>query len=138
MGAFFALHRSGKDIAAGAVLGFAAAIRFHPGFVILYLAWRRELRPVLAALAAAGAVTGLALLVFGWDQSYVYFTQVAAKNSTALISVENHSVAGFLATVGRALGWVKATEQTSSSLVVSVGSILSFRLCLLCSASLAQ
>lgn len=114
LAAFFACYRRRHDTAAGVVLGLAAAVRFHPVFLILYLLWRREFRPATVALATAGAVSGLAVVAFGTDQSAIYFSQVAPKFLSALISVENHSLAGFLATVGQSLGWTAPDVQTGS------------------------
>ncbi len=111
---FFALYRQGRDTTAGVILGVVTALRFHPGFLILYLFWRREFRPALVALATACAVSVLALFAFGIDQSVMYFTQVAPKFSTALVSIENHSLAGFLATVGRAMGLSDPSQPVSS------------------------
>ncbi len=111
---FFALYRQGRDTTAGVILGVVTALRFHPAFLILYLLWRREFRPALVALATAGTVTVLAVLALGIDQSAIYFTQVAPKFSTALVSIENHSLAGFLATIGRSMGLSDPSQPVSS------------------------
>ena len=112
---FYALYRQGRDTTAGVILGVMTALRFHPGFLILYLFWRQEFRPALVALATACVVSLLALFAFGIDQSVIYFTQVAPKFSTALVSIENHSLAGFLATVGREMGFSAPDQIVSSS-----------------------
>jgi hypothetical protein len=111
---YYALYRNGKDAYAGLVLGLATAIRFHPGLVIVYLLWRRDFRTALTAIGTAGAVSVLAVPVFGVEESVIYFTQVAPKFARALVSVENHSLAGFFATVGPSLGLTPPAQQVSS------------------------
>lgn len=102
---FWVLYRQGRETAAGIVLGAAAAIRLHPGLLVLYLLWRRQFRVGGVALAVACAVSAAAAWAFGLRDSAVYFEQVAPKFTVPLISVENHSLAGFLATVAQAGGW---------------------------------
>lgn len=105
MTGFWVLYRQGRDVAAGVVLGITTAIRFHPGLLVLYLLWRRQFRAGGVALAVACAMSGAAAGVFGLRDSAIYFEQVAPKFTVPLISVENHSLAGFLATVAHACGW---------------------------------
>lgn len=112
--AFFSLYRGGKDVLAGLVLGLATAIRVHPLVLVLYLIWRREFRPAVVALTTTGVVSLLAVPAFGVQESVIYFTQVAPKFARALVSVENHSLAGFLATVGPSLGLTHPGQQVSS------------------------
>ena len=111
---FFALYRGGRDVPAGLVLGLSIAIRLHPAMLVLYLMWRREFRTAVVALATAVAVTLLAVPIFGLDQSVIYFTQVAPKFARGLVSVENHSLAGFLATIGSGLGVTPADQEVGS------------------------
>ena len=108
MTGFWVLYRQGRETAAGIVLGAATVIRFHPGLLVLYLLWRRQFRVGGVALAVVCAVTAAAAGVFGLRDSAIYFEQVAPKFTVPLISVENHSLAGFLVTVAHALGWVPA------------------------------
>jgi glycosyl transferase family 87 len=105
MTGFWVLYRQGHDVAAGVVLGMTTAIRLHPGLLVLYLLWRRQFRVGGVALAAACAMSAGATGVFGLRDSAIYFEQVAPKFAVPLISVENHSLAGFLATVAHACGW---------------------------------
>jgi hypothetical protein len=107
---FWVLYRQGRETAAGIVLGATAAIRLHPGLLVLYLLWRREFRTGGVALAACSVVTAAGAWIFGIDNTRVYFAEVAPKFTTPLISVENHSVAGFLSTVLHALGWGMADQ----------------------------
>jgi hypothetical protein len=48
------------------------------------------------------------------EESVIYFTQVAPKFARALVSVENHSLAGFLATVGPSLGLTEPGQEVGS------------------------
>lgn len=112
--AFFFLYRGGRGVLAGLVLGVATAIRFHPALLIAYLIWRRDFRTAAVASAIAGAVSVLAVPAFGVEESVIYFTQVAPKFARALVSVENHSLAGFLATVGPSLGLTEPGQEVGS------------------------
>ena len=105
MTGFWVLYRQGGETAAGIVLGATAATRLHPGLIVLYLLWRRQFRTGGIALAVACAVSAGATGLFGFRDTVVYVEQVAPKFTTPLISVENHSLAGFLATVAHAWGW---------------------------------
>ncbi len=105
MTGFWVLYRQGRDVAAGMVLGITTAIRLHPGLLVLYLLWKRQLRVGGVALAVACAMSAGAAGVFGFRDSAIYFEQVAPKFTVPLISVENHSLAGFLVTVAHACGW---------------------------------
>jgi hypothetical protein len=114
LAAFFFLYRDRHDVLAGLVLGVATAVRFHPGLLILYLLWRREFRTTGVALATAVVASLLAVPLFGAEESVIYFTQVAPKFARALVSVENHSFAGFLATIGPSLGLTQPGQQVGS------------------------
>jgi hypothetical protein len=109
---FWTLYREGRDAAAGIVLGVITAIRLHPGLLVLYLLWRRQFRTGGIALAVAAALSAGATGIFGLHDTAVYVRQVSPKFLTPLVSVENHSVAGFLATVAQALGWGAADQIT--------------------------
>jgi alpha-1,2-mannosyltransferase len=120
---FWVLYRLGRDAAAGLVLGIAAAIRLHPGLLVLYLLWRRQWVCGGVALATALALSAGAMAVFGLRDTAVYVGEVAPKFTTPLLSVENHSVAGFLATVAQALGW-GATDQVTGPAWLGWGAAL--------------
>jgi hypothetical protein len=110
---FIVLYRSGRQGTAGVALGVASAIRFHPALIILYLVWRRQFRVAGVALATAAGITAVAVMAFGVEATLTYFRDVAPKFGTPLISVENHSLAGFLATTLQALGITAITETGS-------------------------
>ncbi len=110
---FLALYRSGHQWTAGVALGVASAIRFHPALIILYLCWRRQFRVAGLALATAAGITAVAVMAFGVAETLTYFRDVAPKFGTPLISVENHSLAGFVATTMQALG-ITAVSETGS------------------------
>lgn len=105
MTGFWVLYRQGRETAAGIVLGITMAIRLHPGLLVLYLLWRRQFRVGGVAIAVACAASAAAAGTFGLHDTVIYFEQVAPKFTTPLISVENHSLAGFLVTVAHACGW---------------------------------
>jgi alpha-1,2-mannosyltransferase len=55
----------GRGGAAGAFIGFAAAIKVFPALLILYLAAKRMWRPLAFAVATAAALTALPSIVYG-------------------------------------------------------------------------
>lgn len=131
MTGFWALYRQGRETAAGVVLGIVTAIRFHPALLVLYLIGRGQFRTGGTAVAVACAISAGAVGAFGLRDTAIYFEQVAPKFTTPLISVENHSLAGFLATVARACGWGLSGQVVGPSwlawgaaLVVAVATLL--------------
>ncbi|MEK7476335.1 MAG: glycosyltransferase family 87 protein [Candidatus Coatesbacteria bacterium] len=56
----------GREVAGGAWLGFAAALKVLPGLFIPYLFWRGRWRAGIAASVVAGVCSLSPALVFGW------------------------------------------------------------------------
>ncbi|HJR58451.1 MAG TPA: glycosyltransferase family 87 protein [Vicinamibacterales bacterium] len=54
-----------RDNSAGALIGFAAALKVFPALLILFLATKRKWRPFAAAVGTASLLTALPLLVYG-------------------------------------------------------------------------
>jgi hypothetical protein len=82
--------------------------------LVLYLIWRREFRTAVVALTTTGVVSLLAVPAFGVQESVIYFSQVAPKFARPLVSVENHSLAGFLEIVGVGIGGTQPGQQVGS------------------------
>ncbi len=59
--------RSGRDTAAGLLVGAAAAVRLTPAFLLLWLAWRRRWRALAAGLALLGACAAGGVAAAGWE-----------------------------------------------------------------------
>lgn len=60
------LAESKREVAGGAMLGAAAALKLMPGFFILYFAYRRQWRRFAASAASVAALSLSPALVFGW------------------------------------------------------------------------
>jgi alpha-1,2-mannosyltransferase len=56
-----------RDIRAGLWFGLATALKLFPGLLLVYLAWRRRWRAVIAAAALGIALTVVPLLALGLD-----------------------------------------------------------------------
>jgi hypothetical protein len=70
----WALDRSDRPAAAGALVGVAAAIKLFPAYLVLYFAARRSWRAVLAAAAAFAILNLATAAVLGWPtyRDYLY------------------------------------------------------------------
>ena len=73
-GAACALTRQ-RAVAAGSLIGFAAAIKVFPALLIVYFGLRRLWRPLAASVAVVATLTALPLLVYGREG----FTQQLAR-----------------------------------------------------------
>jgi len=91
--ASFVLRRRGRDAAAGALAGLAAAFKVYPLFALLVLAFRVRLRFLLGALAALA----VAALAFGRQTlEYVHVALVYA-NERPVASLFSHAVGAYYA-----------------------------------------
>jgi len=69
--AFLALKR-GRDEWAGAALGFATAIKFFPGALILFLAWKRKWKAAAWGLGVGAVALAASILIAGPDNFAAY------------------------------------------------------------------
>ncbi len=65
--ASWALDRSDRPAAAGALIGLAAAIKLFPAYIAIYLAARRRWRALIAAGAAFAALNLATIAILGWE-----------------------------------------------------------------------
>ena len=88
-------NRRGYAIWSGGLIGVAAAIKIFPGFLLLYLLLRREIRGVVVGLATLGLVMLLTALVLGTQTYRDYVEVVLPGLSQFRCSWVNESVVGF-------------------------------------------
>lgn len=79
------LFARGRAWSAGVLLGATACIKVTPALLIVYFAYRRQWRVVIAAILAAVGLFALPMLVVGW-----------ANNWHAITGWYHHVVGGFL------------------------------------------
>lgn len=72
LAAAFYLFRRNKEGWAGAILGFATALKVSPALFILYFLWKKRWRLVASALAWLFVLAGFSLLVIGRESSLTY------------------------------------------------------------------
>lgn len=94
-----ALWYSGRRVAAGAVFGVAALLKPHYALILLFVAWRRQYRAVLAGglVLAAGTLAGV--MVFGWQNyvDYLHALQLLAQRGESYYA--NFSLNGLLSRI---------------------------------------
>ena len=62
----------GRQVAAGTLLGFAAAVKVLPIFFLPYLAWRRWWSALAAAIATGVTASVAPVLIYGWERFVAY------------------------------------------------------------------
>ncbi len=70
--AVWALDRSGRPIAAGLLVGLAAAIKLFPAYLLVYFAVQGKLRALGAAVVSFAVLTLATIAVLGWDTYHDY------------------------------------------------------------------
>jgi hypothetical protein len=92
--AAWSLDRSGRSVAAGAVLGLAASLKFFPAYLFLYFLMRRQWRPVAGGLASFAAANALALAVLGLPTFEAYVREIMPGLGVFRSYAYNLSLAG--------------------------------------------
>jgi hypothetical protein len=90
-------HRSERGIVAGGLIGFAAAVKVFPGFLVLFFALRGRWISVIAASATFVGMCIVSALVLGPDSWHAYVQEVAPTVSGFRNLWVNASLAGFWA-----------------------------------------
>jgi hypothetical protein len=78
--------RRDRDIPAGIVLGIAIAIKIFPLLLFVPLFARGRWRCLIAATLSAGAILAVSYTLVGWDQAYIFFTNVLPRHSGSVIA----------------------------------------------------
>ncbi len=88
------IERSGRSQAAGAILGLAVVFKLFPAYLGLYYLAQRQIRPLLAALLCALALTVITVLILGLDAYHDYIGIVLPWNADFRAFGYNLSIAG--------------------------------------------
>jgi Glycosyltransferase family 87 len=91
---YFAWCR-GRPWLAGLCFGLFVPIKYFPGVILIYFAFRREWPLVLGGAAAAGAVVLVSLAVLGWPVHQQYLGSVLGNHLVAHLSMQDPFAASF-------------------------------------------
>jgi hypothetical protein len=91
----WAMDRSARPVAAGLLVGTAAALKLFPAYLAIIFAVRRSWRALGAAAAVFAAWNGAALLVLGWRPYCDYLHVVLGQQELVRSWACNLSIAGF-------------------------------------------
>lgn len=86
----------GRDGWGGIFLALPFMIKLYPAFLLLPLLLLRKWRALFAFVVTALALFAAGILVAGWEQTWIYFTQVLPLTQGSTAWVENVSLFGFL------------------------------------------
>ncbi len=73
-------HCRHRELACGACIALAAALKIYPLSFILYFLWKRQWRPALAILGTLALITFAGGFWMGWDLLHVYATQILPRS----------------------------------------------------------
>jgi alpha-1,2-mannosyltransferase len=96
------LFARNRDLAGGALLGFAIATKIFPGLLLVHLAVRRRWRAVFATLGATAIYVAIATIVLGTGTLEAFVTDHLPKLASgeafpnALENHDNHSIFGLV------------------------------------------
>lgn len=88
--------RRQQEWVGGVALSFATMLKLYPGFLAVYLLWRRRWQALLGFMAGFGLLAVLSGLVVGWDVLWRYVSEVLTVQTAAVPYPENQSWDGFL------------------------------------------
>lgn len=91
--AFLARRRDGWG---GIFLAIPFMIKLYPAFLLLPLLLVQKWRALIAFFATTFVLFGAGILVAGWEQNWIYLTQVLPLTQGSTAWVENASLFGFL------------------------------------------
>lgn len=98
--AAFWLLRRGRDGAAGAVVGLAAAVKLTPAVLVIYFLAARRYRAAVGAAGAGAAALLVSLAGAGWANHVKFAGEILPALSRGAATFANQSLPGFLARVG--------------------------------------
>lgn len=85
----------------GISLGLAFILKFTPAFLLLFFILKKQWRVVLGFLYTVTLLHFLAILIFGWDLTLYYYTQVIPRLlTTSQLTYMNQSLAVLLGRLG--------------------------------------
>jgi len=85
----------GRPALAGACFGLFVPIKYFPVVYLLYFAWRREWRLVLAGAAVVFIIGSTSILVLGWKVHEIFLTTVLGEHLTGVLSMQDPFTATF-------------------------------------------
>jgi hypothetical protein len=88
-------HRSNRPIAAGILLGLAAAIKLFPAFLFLFFLLRRQWKTLAAGMLSCLAVVAVAAAVLGMNNYWVYVHEVIPQLAVFRSGLDNASLPSF-------------------------------------------
>ena len=74
------LYQRGAPVAAGVAFGSLVAVKYVGALFLLYFAWTRAWRVVLAGAATVAAVLGLTVALTGWETLRVFVAEVLPRH----------------------------------------------------------
>lgn len=85
----------------GISLGLAFILKFTPAFLLLFFILKKQWRVVLGFFYTVTLLHFLAILIFGWDLTLYYYTQVIPRLlTTSQLTYMNQSLAALLGRLG--------------------------------------
>lgn len=89
-------RRRSAEWVGGGLLAFVTMLKLYPGFLVVYLLWRRRWQAFFGFCAGFAALTILSGLIAGWDVLWRYVVEVLSVQTAAVPYPENQSWDGFL------------------------------------------
>jgi alpha-1,2-mannosyltransferase len=139
-GSFWLLRR-GRDGAAGALVGLAAAVKLTPALLAVYFLAARRYRAAAGAAVAGAAALLVSILGAGLDNHFIFAGEILPALSRGAATFANQSLPGFLARIGMETTmnafqfvdeprWLWVLARVSSAAVLLGSLILARRLAL--------
>lgn len=100
LAAAFWLLRRGRDGAAGAIVGLAAAVKLTPAILAVYFLAAKRYRAAAGAAAAGAAALAISLAGAGFGNHLLFLDGILPALSRGAATFANQSLAGFIARVG--------------------------------------
>lgn len=89
--------RSGRDIAAGALVALGTLFKIYPILLLAFFVVKGHWRALAGFVAGMAVCNGIAIAVIGWDEHLTYLTRVLPNIGGTTSWVENQTISGFLA-----------------------------------------
>ncbi|MBW1803126.1 MAG: DUF2029 domain-containing protein [Deltaproteobacteria bacterium] len=114
-----ALHRSGRNLYAGAALAMAAIIKVIPLLIIFYMLWKRKYTVFLAAVITIFLIVGYSMLYFDPDL-YVWYLKSMTSQDIFNAYNDNHSLTGFFSRLFLHSIWTKGIFDSPGAAKISI------------------